>query len=640
MNQDLQVVDQIIISWSERTLTEGRGVGPTVSSIRSKEELAGWERRLLATDWAAAEVGSGVSRPALVYLQFGEEAAVLRKKAVTDPRGRPGSTLAHALVGPVSVLGARVALGLHDWNGWAEEDGDGPDKLDALDSRELSRTASHGYATLDASARNLDPGLLAALFATLLSDPGGRFSFYPAGEGALDPAAAVLCGVLDMFGDATGQAWTFSTCEADEPAAANRPRLVFLSQAPGFSTRVPTGHRVRLGELAWCGQPADDAGKDVLREFGETLAETFAWSPEAIGRLRPRGRVTSTREAIAWARNAEFAPGVPADFGNVLLALGRGRIEPEVQRRLPSTPGALAAGMNALPAETFTRLAHLWGPGTAAATSRPDVAEALGRQVAWRFVSGAGAPAAAVVRSLGVPASAWLEQLERYRSEYGPADLADAVRRVAALGVPELDAELGQILAGMPADELLVLADECAADLPELSVRLLRVVTGRDPLPEGERRACRSQLDQRAFLVRAVERCYPNDPRGESEMLRRLLSVIVVPGLHEPRNLDRLLARVCDIRTAPLLHALAGAVPPGMRERVLLVAGNVWFQDNGLLPLDVAPTPPADVKPPPPAEQAAVPVAPDAAQSHPRHEAPRESLWTRLLRSLRLRRSL
>jgi len=619
------MVDQILISWSDRTLTEGRGVGPTGSSIGSKEELAGWERRLLAADWAAAEVGAGAPGPALVYLRFGDEAAVLHKEPVADPHGRPGSTLAHALVGHVSVLDARVALGLHEWPGWAWEDTARPGSLgglDRLDGYELRRIAGNGYQNLDASARELEPDLLAALFATLLSDPAGRFSFYPADQASGGPAgdgtvaARLLCGVLRVLGDATGQAWTFSTCEAEEPAAATRPRLVFLSQAPRFSTHVPTGNRARIGELSWFGQPADEDGSDVLRTFGETLAETFAWSPETIERLRPAAPVRSTHEAIVWAAHAELAPGVPADFGNVLVIIGRGRTEPEVLRRLPTRLDVLAAGVSALPQEMLARLADLWAPGTAAATSCPQVAEALRGQIAWRFVSDVQPPAADLVTKFGIELPTWLEQLARYQSEFGGARLLAAVRRVAALGVPGLEAGLIRALADAAPPGLLALADEWAGDRPELSAQLLRIVVGRDRMPEQDRIACCTELDQRAFMVACVERCFPNDPAAESEMLRQLLSVIVAPGLQRREGIERLLPAVSPIRSAPLLHALAQSVPPALRELVLAEAGSLWFEDNGLPRLDAGVSPPAgqqavvtEVRPGPAAQ------GPDAAAS-------------------------
>ncbi|HEV2259553.1 MAG TPA: hypothetical protein VGS06_41095 [Streptosporangiaceae bacterium] len=631
------MVDQILISWSDRTLTDGRGVGPTGSSIGSKEELAGWERRLLAAEWAAAEVGAGAPGPALVYLQFGDEAAVLHKEPAADPHGRPGSTLAHALVGHVSVLDARVALGLHEWSGWAREGTARPGPLGGLgrlDGHELRRIAWDGYQRLDASARQLDPDVLSALFATLLSDPAGRFSFYPAdqasgglgGDGLV--AARLLCGVLRVLGNAMGQAWTFSTCEAEEPAAATRPRLVFLSQAPRFSTHVPTGNRARIGELTWFGEAADEDGPDVLQTFGETLAETFAWSPETIERLRPAAPVRSTREAIFWASHAELAPGVPADFGNVLLIIGRGRTEPEVLDRLPSRPDVLAAGVRVLSEEMFTRLAGLWAPGTSAAASNPEVAEALGGQIAWRFVSEVQPPAADLVTRFEIQLPTWLEQLARYQSEFGAARVPAAARRVAALGVPGLESGLVRVLADAPAAELLALADEWAGDQPELSAQLLGVVAGRDHMPEPDRIACCNQLDQRTFMVSCVERCFPNDPVAESEVLRRLLSVIVAPGLHRPADVERLLPVVSPIRSAPLLHALARSVPPALGELVAAAAGDIWFEENGLPRLAVeAPPhagPPAVVPdaPPGPADQAGPDAATGAAAAAPPPEEP------------------
>ena len=559
-------------------------------------------------------------RAALAYLQFGDEAAVLHKKPVSDSRGRSGSTLAHALTGPASVLSARVALGLHGWAGWIQQEPassggpDGPGLLDPLDARDLRETAEAGYRKLSESARQLDPDLLAALFATLLSDPLGRFSFSPAdageaGTGPLadpdDLEAKLLCAVLDTIGDATGQAWTFSTCEAEEPASAARPRLVFLSQAQGFSTRVPTGHRAPVGQLAWFGQEADVPEADVLQRFAGTLAETFTVNPDVLGLLQPRVPVTSAHEAIAWARDAEFAPGVPADFGNVLLAIGQGRAEPRFLDRLPSRPEVLEAGVRALTGEMLGRLGALWRPGTEAATNCPGAAAALQRQAAWRFANDAPTMTAATIAEFGVPLSVWLDQLARLRSESGVTGLTEPVKRVAALGVPGLAAGLAAGLAGGPPHELLALADECAVRLPDLSAQLLGAVAGRDRMSSWDRSACRSQLELRMFMVGAVERCFPNDPAGACEVLRQLLTVVVIPEVRDREDVDALLAQVTPVRSAPLMRALAESLPPGPR-RVLVqaAAGNIWFADNGLAPLPV--------EMPRPAERPAAPAAPAA----------------------------
>jgi hypothetical protein len=627
MSQPPQMVDQILISWSERTLTERRGIGPTASSIRSREELAGWEQRLLSADWAAAEVGAGVLQPALVYLQFGEEAAVLHKKPVPDPNGRPGSTLAHALVGPASVLGAREALGLHGWGGWIQQEPaslgglDGPSRLTMLDAGDLRRAAEAGYQKLGEDARRLDPYLLAALFATLLSDPLGRFSFSPADTAGQDDDLEVklLCGVVDAFGDTTGQDWTFSTCEAEEPSAAGRPRLVFLSQTQGFSTRVPTGHRAPLGQLCWFGQKADALEAGVLRTFGETLAETFALNPEVLGRLRPRLPVTSTHEAITWALDAEFAPGVPADFGNVLLTIGYGRADPAVLERLPARPEILETGVRALTDAMLSRLGALWGPGTEPAASCPQVAGALQRETAWRFASEAQPVFAATVTEFGVPLTVWLEQLARCLRETGLTGLAAPIGRVARLGVPGLAAGLAPGLADAPPHDLLMLAEECATDLPELSAELLGVVARQGTMTYWQRHACRDQLERHMFMVGTVERCFPNDPVSECEILRRLLAVIVIPDLPGPDAFGRLLSEVSRIGSAPLLRALAMSVPPGSRVAVLAEAGNIWLADNGLPRLAVETPPPAPV---PAARPLAAPLFPDQQAIAPDQQVP------------------
>jgi hypothetical protein len=591
-------VDQILFSWGERTLTGGRGVGPTASSIGSAQDLAWWEQRLLSANWAAAEVGGAAVQPALVYLHFDDRAAVLHKEVVTDLHGRAGAPLTHALLGHVSVLDARVALGLHDWPGWIRGD-DVQTGLTSLEGEDLRRMAGEGYQALDKSARQLDPRLPASLFAALLSDPRGHFSVYPAEEPVQEPdgsraepalvAARLMCAVLGVLGDRVAQEWTFSTCEPEEPTGAGRPRIVFLSQPLQFSMQVPTGNRVRIGEPGWFGSRPDPEGASNLQAFGDVLADLYSTQgPDALRDLRPRNRLSTAAEALAWAAQAQFAPGVLADFGYLVKALGHGPTNPAVIEEVRSR---LASGLDTISAARLHELVPLWAPEAEVAIRYPDIAEAIWAEAAWRYLTASRPPDERTVLAMAVPAATWLDQLTRYRHARGTGALREAAYHVLPVVTQDLETEFVEAVAELPVEELLSLAVDGAADRPTLSVRLLAFATGKILTPS-ERVTCRELLERTGYLVSTVERCHPGDPEGETRLFARLLHLIVGPDLERPEEFDRILRQVAEIRCAPLLHALGTCVAGDLRHRVLARVGNLWFADCGLAELSTGTTSP------------------------------------------------
>ena len=535
MSEHGGVVHQILFCWTERSLTGSTGVGPAVSSLTSAVELATWEQRLLAADWAAAEVTGREKRPVLIYLRFAGQAVVLRKVTVTDPHGRAGSPLAHALIGDESVLGPKVALGLQDWSGWIREENRAAG-LGTLDAGQLRRAAERGYQGLRDRARRLDPRLLTALTATLLSDPSGRFSvFIPEDGQAQVLGAELMCGILDVLAGTVDQEWTFSTGEAEEPAGVGRPQYVFLFQAPGFSTHAPTGHRVEIGQTAWFGAQAEAKEAPALSAFGAALVDVYAQrGPEAIDRLRPGQPIDSAKSALSWAEAAQIVPGVLADYDYLLWAAGCGRLDPRVAERLRDQRGTVTSVLGAMPAEDFSRLAAAWGPRATAVSTYPDIAEAIQREAAWRYVAASREPDQIrsqladqrIVVALGVRPATLLEQLTRYGAEFGVETLGDAAHRIVTLVTSAYDAEIVTEVRNLPPAVLLVLADDCAAERPALGERLLTAVSGHHPLTPPERAACRDQLLERDFLVSAVERCYPNDPAAAGLCFAQVIDLV------------------------------------------------------------------------------------------------------------------
>jgi len=630
MSQDPRLLDQILFCWAERTLTGSSGVGPVLSSLQSETELAQWEHRLLAADWAAAAVAGSATVPALVYLRFADQAVVMRKETVTDPHGRGGSPLTHALIGHESVLDAWIALGLHDWTGWIRKD-DVPAGLGLLDGAQLRVAADAGYRTLRDRAQRLNHQLLAALLGTFLSDPSGRFSVYPPDEPTTAvPTAELMCGILDVLGETGGQPWTFSTGEEEEPATASRPRVVFVRKAKGFSTRGATGHSVTVGQFAWRAKKADPENEVRLHDFGVALADGYSrMGPSVIDSRRPPEPICTLGDAIAWSVKAQIVPGVLDDFGYLLLAIGENRIDSHRVAAFKKESGFFDRGIAAMSADVFGRLVGVWGPDREAAHAYPEIAEALRREAAWRFAVDGLAPRGEIAMALGAGPAVWLDQLGRCRAERGRGGLLDAAARIAPLLPPEANGEVAGLLAAdlAPAD-MLVLANDWSRTVPTLSAHLLIAVADRRTMTKPQRADCRARLSEFRFLVPAIERCFPHDPRSAGNLSARLLSSIFGVELTQRETVDRIIDQVSGIRSASLLWGLAARVPESLRGRVMSAAGNVWFEDNGLRPFSVGVAEPNEEDAGPSAAHAAAfpvhDVYPTAEATGPARQSPEQ----------------
>jgi hypothetical protein len=588
-------VDQIVFGWSEHTLTGHRGLGPLFTSLGSDEETAWWERRLVAHQWAAVEVGEQAGPAGLVYIQTGDRAAIVHKDTVTDAHGRGGAPLAHALVGPAAFLDARTALGLSDWPEWIGPQTSSRD-LGSLTAQELRQAADVGYDRLSGRARLADALMLEQLVAEVLADPGGRFCVYPP-QGTVAPAAELLCGLMEIIGDVDGQTWTFATAEAREPGTDQSPRVVFLTAPPGFSLQGALGHRVRLGQPAPPARAGDrEPGAEdhaaPLQVFGVALAQAYAeCGREVIDDVRPVRPIGTADAALAWAAAAQFAPGLLASPRYLLQAAEEGRLEPEaVTAPRPDDAGGLggrlARSLAEMPAELLAAHLPAWRKGSAAAGRYPGVADAIRAEAVWRLLIGDPAIAQPAVAALGITSKLCGEQLMRCRAERGQQGLAAAFGRALALILSRGAEEITGTLAGLPPAELLGLADEAAAAEPTVAALLLQAFLGR-PVSGEDRRACAATLTERGYLAATARHCQPGNPAAQSDLLAALLTAVFQDDLDVPDVSEGVIAHSVQARDFPLLHALgASAQDPRLRMYVLREAGQLAFEEQGLGPFE------------------------------------------------------
>lgn len=294
-------VHQVRYRWTEESLLGERGMGPAESSL-SREELAVWDARMRDHVWATG------AQPGYTFLRTDGRGALIRK-VTTEAGGRPGSS-AHVLIGRPLVAG--MAVGLTTWPGW-----DAPE-LVPLPWAELSPVAHDGMQDVRRRSRALPPDRLATLVAHLLDASGEPFSVLA----EPDPVAVVLA-----FGDLVGRPATFATDEADDNGAG-MPEVVFLREAP-FSTTVAARRRL-TAEVA----PADAE----LHTFAIAMVEAYrTLGREGLNRIRVTVPPADVAGARAWARRAQFRPGVLADLTRLHL------LAPETLDDLVADPATVTA---------------------------------------------------------------------------------------------------------------------------------------------------------------------------------------------------------------------------------------------------------------------------------------------------------
>jgi hypothetical protein len=351
---------QIVFRWSEQSLSGHRGLGPVASSL-DPEQVTQWEHRLQDMIWAAPAEDAAVA-----YLEFGDEAAVIRRVPASDTTGRE-STLAHVIVGPGLDPALALALSRSGWPGWI---GVGHEPMDSSlpplwidDLRAAAVSGAEGPDGLRAGAAALAGPVLADVVTAAFTDPRAELTVIAPGR---DPAA-VMFAILELLGDVIPGPFTFSTFEATD-TGAGRPRVVFLADRPQFSLRTSARRRVPLPEPGAPPPPASDAS-DAFDAPDELAVFALAWCRVHRGRgstglrpLLPDRPLTTPKEVRSWLRSEAVVNGVLADPVDLLRRAGEDDVTAQEARLLDDglTGLDLDEALTRLPDAALRELSLAW----------------------------------------------------------------------------------------------------------------------------------------------------------------------------------------------------------------------------------------------------------------------------------------
>jgi len=528
-----QVVHQVRYRWSEASLLGERGMGP-VESTMPAGSLATWDAFLRDHVWAAGP------EPGFTYVAHNGVGALIRKVTTTGS-GRPGSC-AHAVLS--RGLSARAALGLTTWSEW-----DRPG-LAALHWPSLEPAVTQGLLGVRDRAMARPAGRLAALFAQLLGTAGEPYTVL----GEDDPVAVVLA-----FGDLLGHTPAFATDEADD-SGAHLPTAVFLRQAPFAITVAARRRLVASG-------PSPDPG---LLAFTTTVAGAYvAEGPDALARIRPARPPADLAEAQAWARSAQFAPGVLADVTRLP------RLSAELAERLDDAAvQRVATAAKAAPAGD---LAHALDRALPPAVAGPVFRVALTRAL----------PAAG--EQILLDRLAELGPLAPHLlTEHLPLDL-DRLAQVSErlLTADDRAVVLAAATAALPVPELVTWIEKRAADDPPAALAAYMTLCRRGPEMSGTDLAALVEHQALAGAVRQIT----ESPREAARQVAALLG-----GLPADALSMAFAARLAAGGDPVLLHALDTVVTDAAVREALHWQIRVAYYRSHQLPEPVPPAGDAPVE--------------------------------------------
>lgn len=262
-------IHQIIFGFTDA------GLGVVDQSIQH-DTLVWHDRLSRVARLSPVQLSTGAYVPpfAFTYLEYGDQQAMLLRRANTGGQGRNNS---HALVASINRL-RPLSLSLRDWNGWQDQPSYEPVGPITESLHEVSvRWQESMLCEVDTHRLHVTK-----ILRRLVEEPERRLSVLPAEEGTVLPLLWMCRQVLEpLFGPSTSPfRWTFSTFEetdADEhPHVPAVPRVVFLPETP------PAGGTSRDRVFLNDPQPCDSSW-----ELAESIVDSY---------LRdPRNWATSTR---------------------------------------------------------------------------------------------------------------------------------------------------------------------------------------------------------------------------------------------------------------------------------------------------------------------------------------------------------
>ncbi|BCJ55894.1 hypothetical protein Asp14428_73690 [Actinoplanes sp. NBRC 14428] len=245
-------VDQVLYSWSESNLLNGRGYGPVASSQSTDAALRAVDARLSAL--ARVADSAGMARPpwSLCFVRGPNWAAIMRRSRNEE---NERLDIGHALVGCTSVVTPALALGLTHWPGWHRE-GAIPRPAVKVAGEELWGEFSKQVKGLDERCAKYESAVAAAL-TMRLADPVGKIGLLLADSLTPEDTVVVLWGMHRIMSaltrDARG-ADTFTTYAPHIGDAAHDQLALVCSPYAGTGSFGPSrkvgrpfegGHRSR-----------------------------------------------------------------------------------------------------------------------------------------------------------------------------------------------------------------------------------------------------------------------------------------------------------------------------------------------------------------------------------------------------------
>ncbi|MGV9341333.1 hypothetical protein [Streptomyces sp. NPDC003688] len=581
--------DLSVYRWSEHSLTGRNGVGPVATSL-NRDDLHLWDGRVAPFVWAVTGSGNaGTSEldSGFLYLRFGAEAAMIRKRPVRDARGRAGSTLTHVLTAPADWLDLGLALALcrSEWDEWlpagALQDG-GRSELPTVPLDKLRQHLTGAVAELASAADTVPARLLAPVAQAVMATPKSPVTVI----GSPVPPVEVVRVLHDVLAPLVAGEWTFATREESD-RGTGLPRFVFLEE-PEQGSLYGQSDRVTVMMNAEPDDPEALARAEQLIEYHRRRG------PDAVRRLLPDGPLATAEDVREWQRHHYIAPGVIADVTSLLHDAVARDIDPHAAEFLarPASRPTIELHLRRAPLPELETLVEAWAPHRGDLDAYGPVRTALHTEALRRAlrVSDGWSPEAR---------SELLARLKRARPDAGL--VVDAVRgalgavggrgesldvlhvlmvaRAVGISGREFDEVRNDAVERLATHQLITAVDRISALDPLLGRELLVHCARRRDRRDDRIQTCRT-LRQWGYLGRAVRLMAVGGFRDAVDLYCLLITCAVGSGPGRT-GVVTVLADAGQRPDAALLMALSRLARGRMaRYEVLTAIENAYFRDQ------------------------------------------------------------